>query len=107
MSGSATDIDFDAIVSAFVAAGAFVVLRNTAALSGIELQTTVSDVSDLPNLEEKIIREHAGQVPTPFSDELAATKELMQLLSLQKGEGETSRDFEQRLVDNAKKFFGW
>jgi hypothetical protein len=106
-SGSASDIDFDQIATRFSSAGAFVVLRNTAALEGIELQTTVSDVSDLPTLEEKIIREHIGQVLSPFSDEVAATRELMQLLSISKAEGETSRDFEQRLFDNAKNFFNW
>lgn len=106
-SGLPTEIDFDTIMREYMTAGAFTVLRNTAALEGVALQTTVSDVSDLPSLEEKIIRDHIGQVPSPFADEVSATKELMQLLSTQKAEGETNKDFEDRLVNNAKQFFGW
>ncbi len=106
-SGSPSDIEFERIVAEFLSAGAFTVLRNTATLEGVALSATVSDVSDLPSLEEKIIREHIGQVPSPFADEVAATRELMQLLSISKAEGETSKDFEQRLVENAKDFFGW
>ena len=106
-SGAPNEIDFEKILSEFISAGAFSVLRNTAALEGVELSASVSDVSDLPNLEEKIIREHIGQVPSPFADEVAATKELMQLLSISKAEGETSKDFEHRLIENSRQFFGW
>ncbi len=106
-SGSVGEIAFSDIQQAFVGAGALVVLRNTAALTGAELALVQKEVADIAQLEDTVIREHIGQIPSPFADELSATKELMQLLSISKQEGETTSDFESRLVAHAQLFFGW
>jgi hypothetical protein len=81
-------------------------MKNTNALSTKEFEEVKVSASSIEDIEEDIIKEHAGQIEIEdFSPELV-TKELMNVINKEKDEGEKVGDFEKKVSDEVKKILG-
>ncbi len=102
--GRASDIDLKSIFDELYENAAYFVMRNTSSLTS-ELFEEVSVQSEsLFEIEKTIIKEHVGQMKTEkltFTDEASTVEQLLELLDVEKQEGETQKDFEERLKENA------
>ncbi|MFH1133347.1 MAG: DNA repair exonuclease [Nanoarchaeota archaeon] len=96
--GKPSDIAFTEIFAELYRKSAFVVLKNTASLSSKEFEDVRVQESTVAELEDRLVREHEGQMQGKVS---ILVKELMQVLDLEKAEDERRKDFEQRLVKAA------
>ena len=95
-SGQVSDITFNDVMAEGYARGAYVVLKNTAALSGKEFQEVDVQADSIEQIEEQLIQEHLKN----DSAKITLVKELMQALSAEKKEGETTKDFEERVKED-------
>lgn len=96
LSGRPSDISFNDLIPLFYDAGAFVVLRNTSALLAKGFHTIKINSSDVLDIEKDLIKEHSDQ--NYFSDVL--TKEIIDILSAEKVDGEKVLDYERRLFSD-------
>ncbi len=106
-SGKVSDINISEVLAQ--CDGAFAVLRNTAALHSREFEEIKVEQKPIEELEEALIREHVQQIRMDGIDagkETALTKELMHALMTEKNDGETVRDFEERVKKGAVKVLG-
>ncbi len=104
--GKPSDIDFKEIFKRLYEKSAFFVMKNTNALSTKEFEEVKVSASSIEDIEEDIIKEHAGQIEIEdFSPELV-TKELMNVINKEKDEGEKVGDFEKKVSDEVKKILG-
>jgi len=94
------DIFFDAY-----ARNAYVVLRNTNALTSKELDVMLVKEASVEEVESALIQEHATQVKLKDEDVLL-TKKVMNVLAAEKAEGERATDFEGRLSGELDRLFG-
>ena len=95
-SGQVSDISFNDALAEAYARGAHAVLKNTAALASKELEDVEIHADSIEQIEEQLIQEHAKN--GAFGEKtVTLVKELMQALSAEKKEGETVRDFEERV----------
>jgi len=97
--GRVTDVRLKDISAFAYAAGAHVVLKNTAEMKSKELQEVTISSESIENIEGKIIQEHVQQIAVGLDreKEVALTQELMHVLMLEKKDGETTKDFEDRV----------
>jgi len=97
--GRVTDVRMKDISAFVYAAGAHVVLKNAAELRSKELEEVKIGTESIEDIEAAIISEHAGQITVGLerTQEIELTRELIHALSLEKKEGETSKDFEDRV----------
>ncbi len=86
--------------------GAVFVMKNTAKLETREFQEVKIERASVEDIEEALISEHTGQLASPYANEKEMTKQLMTILSAEKLEGETTFDFEQRLLEDIKRITG-
>lgn len=96
-SGKVSDINFKEVFSYLD--GAYFILKNTNKLSTKEFESLEVSSGDVSDVEEKIISENT-------EDSLLGKekiKELMEILSLEKVEGETVSGFEERVVKEVEK----
>lgn len=78
-------------------------LKNTSKLTYAQLeQNTVEATSD--TLVEDTITQHLGQIPLPDLDEKQSFLQLLTDLDIQKEDGETKTDFENRIKQFSKMF---
>ena len=102
-SGRITDVDFKGIIDRCYERGAYAVLKNTNGLSTKELEEIKTETFDeTEEVEERLIKEHLGQIKVDFDEEETA-KKLMKVLDSEKLEGEKNADFEKRLLDEVKR----
>lgn len=94
-SGQVSNIAFNDAFAEAYARGAYVVLKNTAALMSKEFEEVEVQADSIEQIEEQLIQEHVKN--SAFGAELV--KNLLQALSAEKKEGETVRDFEERVKD--------
>ncbi len=101
--GKASDIPFNDIILPLYAHGAFFVMKNTAAVSSVESEEIrFGEQKSIEDLQEAVIREHLGQIKIEgmtTEQEYALTKKLLVLLATEKNEGETTADFEKRIIE--------
>jgi len=105
-SGKPYDIDFKEIFTQLYNKSAYFVMKNTNALTTKEFEEIKIDTKSTEDAEAAIIKEHLGQIKLKDLDnnkEEALIKDLMNLLSTEKQEGETNPDFEKRVKDEASK----
>ena len=104
-SGKPTDINFKGIFERLYDKAAYFVMKNTNALTTKEFEEIKIDMKSVEDVEEKLIKEHLGQIKVKdFAEkEEEITKELMEILSQEKAEGMTKPDFEKKIKDEAKK----
>ncbi|GAG15481.1 unnamed protein product, partial [marine sediment metagenome] len=100
--GKPSDIDFKSVMQTLYDKGAYFVMKNTTALVSKEFEEIKIDASNVEDVEEKLIKEHLGQIKIDL-DEEALTKELMRLLSVSREEGEKVADFEKRVKEEVEK----
>jgi DNA repair protein SbcD/Mre11 len=99
--GNVSDINFKDIFSALYDKSAYFVMKNTNALQSKEFEQINVDTGTAEETEDKLIKEHLGQIKIG-SDEEKLIKEFMNVLSSEKAEGEKVADFEKRLIENLK-----
>ena len=104
-SGKPTDINFKGIFERLYDKAAYFVMKNTNALTTKEFEEIKIDMKSVEDVEEKLIKEHLGQIKVnDFAEkEEEITKELMEILSQEKAEGMTKPDFEKKITDEVKK----
>ncbi|MAH42220.1 hypothetical protein CL614_00645 [archaeon] len=102
--GKPSDIRLDDILEK---TGAIGLKKNTSALKTKEFEELDTDenISDIDELEDKIISEHLGQISAFGKKEKTIVKELISALKEDKGE-ETSAIYNERISENAKKILG-
>ncbi len=98
-SGKPSDIHFNDLTQAAQQQGAYVVLKNTAALTSKEFIGVQVAHSSVQDIEETLIREHTG---TTFKTEQQYLKALLRTLSAERDEGEKLADFEKRVLQDAQ-----
>ena len=83
---------------------AYFVMKKTTALTTKEFKEVKVEYGSVEEVENKIIKEHLGQIPINLNieDEKKLTKILLGLLNTEKEEGERIADFEERIVKNVK-----
>ncbi|HLC73038.1 MAG TPA: exonuclease SbcCD subunit D [Candidatus Nanoarchaeia archaeon] len=98
-SGRISDIDFREIHHKL--SDAFVVLKNINKLTTKEVEQFKNIENDIESIEETIIKDYASKTKfNDFGEVSLLIKSLMHQLSLEKGEGETNSDFEEKINDN-------
>lgn len=103
-SGRATDIAFKEIFNSLYEQGAYLVMKNTAALSSPEFEEIKIAETDPELVEEMVIKEHLQQSTTfEKGKEFGLIKTLLAGLNTIKREGETSLDFQRRIEGEMEK----
>lgn len=105
-SGKPSDIDFKEIFNLLYSKSTYFVMKNTYSLSTKEFEEIKTDASNIEDVEEKIIKEHLGQIKMDNLDiqkEEQLTNSLISSLDTEKEEGEAVRDFEKRVKENVIK----
>ncbi len=104
-SGSASDIDFRGLFARCGSRGAYFCMRNTAALTSPQLldEDPVSVPAD--EIERRVVADSVGQVPIELSEKEEARlfHDLLGVLGRAQGDGETKKDYERRVVEDALK----
>ena len=95
-SGRPSDIDFKTLIGNMNLQGAYFVMKNTSKLTAPEFEEVQIQTANIEELEESIIQENLGQFKIE-KDEKELTVSMMGLLNKEKDEGETNRDFEERV----------
>lgn len=98
--GKVSDINFREIFSKCYSQGAFFVMRNTVKVVSAEYEEIKIDQKNPEDVEEAIIKEHLGQIKVQGFDaetESRITRELMNILSSEKHEGEKVYEYEERV----------
>ncbi|MBW2992765.1 hypothetical protein KY345_06120, partial [Candidatus Woesearchaeota archaeon] len=102
-SGRISDVDFKGIIERCYEKGAYAVLKNANALTTKELEEIKTEkFDDASEVEEKLIKEHLGQIKVEFDEEETA-KKLMKVLDNEKFEGEKNLDYEKRVLEEVRK----
>ena len=101
-SGKVSDIDFKEIQNKL--SNAYVTLKNINKLSTKEIEKYTSDSNDIDIIEHNIIKEYSNNTKfKDFGDASQLILNLIQELSLEKNEGETNSDFENKVNINCLK----
>jgi len=99
-----SDVDFKEILEKCYERGAYVVLKNSSKLIAAGFEEVIVKHQSLEEAEHSIIQEHAGQSKLFAVDkEKGLIKELIQVLSAEKGEGERGNDYDSRLHEGVDK----
>lgn len=86
--------------------GAVFIMKNTYKLSSKEFEEVKISKDSVEEIEESLIKEHAGQIKVEKWDtekQNQLIKKLMHVLDTEKGEDERVTEFEKRLTDNIYK----
>jgi DNA repair protein SbcD/Mre11 len=104
MSGKPADLDFRKIYSRFYEKGAYFVMKNSSGLTSPEFEEIkVAGIENADELEEKLIKEHLGQIPGVSKErEEEVTKALLQALSKERQEGERLQDYSSSMITAAE-----
>ncbi|NCN86681.1 DNA repair exonuclease [archaeon] len=94
-----TDINFQKIEDFVMESGAYFVLRNTHDLRTKDFELDYS-IENKEDLEEEIVKKYSSENPSRFNDSI---NELINILSIEKQEGETVDSFNQRLLEESKR----
>ena len=100
--GKTTDVNLATLFEDLYARGAFFILKNTSRLESEEFAALKTLSDETPDIEDALIREHAGQIKVndwPRSKEINITAKLMKVFASEKREGEKAYEFETRLLE--------
>jgi len=104
-SGKPSDINFKEIFSILYNKSAYFVMKSTSKLTTKEFEEIKIEQGPVKDVEEKLIREHLGQILVKGMDvkkEEKLTKELIKVLSKEREEGERVVDFEKRVKEDVE-----
>lgn len=96
--GSIGDIDFNTVYTELLERGAYHVMRSTAGISTESFDAEVVGDREQEEIEKDLIAEHSGQIETRFADEEKVTKNLFKDWNVEKQEGETNSEYEDRVI---------
>ena len=103
-SGKPSELDFREIFSTLNANGAYFVMKNTNALSMKELDSVKIDSASTEDIEHSLIKEHINKIDMPLeTEEQKVVTDLMNVMGMEKDEGEKNADFEKRLKEDVSK----
>jgi len=105
-SGRPSDINFKEIFDRLYEKSAYFVMKNTNALTTKEFEEIKIEAGSVDEMEEKLIKEHLGQIKVKdltTEQEEKLTKELMNILATEREEGEKVADFERRVKEDVGK----
>ena len=97
--GKNSDIKFSQIEDFVKDKKAYFLLKNTHDLKTKEVELEI-EIQNTENVEEETIKAYSEQNPSDFNELIPS---LMNTLSIEKQEGETSDSFTNRLLDDSKK----
>lgn len=100
ITGKVSDINFREIFSKCYNQGAFFVMRNTVKVISSEYVEVRTNQKTPEDLENVMIKEHLGQIKVSGFDsnkEFLVTSNLLDILSLEKHEGEKVHDYDERI----------
>jgi hypothetical protein len=101
--GKSSDIKFSKIEEFVKGKEAYFLLRNTHDLISEEQELDLKlPEKDSENIEEETIKVYSEENPSSFNKIIP---ELMNALSIEKQEGETTETFNNRILQGTKKFF--
>ncbi|MFW6282887.1 MAG: metallophosphoesterase family protein [Minisyncoccales bacterium] len=100
---SNSDIKYSRIEEFANNKGAYFLLKNTHDLKTKEAELDV-EVNDTENIEDEAIKIYSEQNPSDFNKLIP---QLMESLSLEKQEGETTDSFNSRILEEGKKILGF
>tara|TARA_Y100000310_G_scaffold216748_1_gene217807 strand:- start:483 stop:1691 length:1209 start_codon:yes stop_codon:yes gene_type:complete len=92
--GKPGDINFRRIMKQF--SSSFIALKNTVKLTTKEFEDFDVETGDVSDVEERIINSYLDQLKS-FEMDSRKVEELMEVLSVEKLDGETNADFEARI----------
>lgn len=103
--GKQSDIKFNKIEEYLTNKGAYFMLKNIHDLNvkEVELEVISEDISE-ENIEKETIKVYSDQNPSDFNELIPL---LMNSLSIEKQEGETTESFNNRIIEDAKKILGF
>jgi len=101
--GKNSDIKFQQIEEFARDKNAYFVLRNTHDLKTKELELEI-EIKDSENIEEETIKIYSEQNPSDFNKLIP---QLINSLSIEKQEGETSESFTNRILEESKKILNF
>jgi len=108
-SGRPSDINFRELISAFIEKGAKVVKKTTSKLSTKEYEEIKVTATSRDDLEDKLIKEHAGQhklEKLSKKKQAELTKNLMTVLAEEKKTDETNQDYNDRIRNHVISVLG-
>ncbi|MBI4148911.1 exonuclease SbcCD subunit D [Candidatus Woesearchaeota archaeon] len=105
LDGKVSDLDFREVFRELYQRGAYFVMKSASLLTSKEFAEVRVAEQGIEAVEERLMAEHAGQVLL-WEDEPGMMKQLLHELSLEKNEGESRADFEQRVVRTARQVLG-
>lgn len=108
LKGKPNDFDFKQIFKEFYYKGAYFVMKSAYNLQSAEFEEVKIDTASVEDAEERIIKEHLGQVKVggwSIEKERATIRLLMSLLEMDKHEGEKVMDFEKRVIKEVSESF--
>ena len=103
-SGKTSDVKLGEVINNLYNQGAFFVMRNTSSLVSESFEEIKPIGESLADLENEVIEKNASQMKfskLDMQDEKNLVKELVEMLDIEKQEGETTKDFEERVIDNS------
>ncbi len=103
--GKISDIEWNVIRKNVYSRGAYFFSKNIYNLKSDEESFVLQEVYEKDFLEENIIREFEEKKALPEILPNNSLKKLLDVLSEEKKEGETNKDFELRLIENFEKEF--
>jgi DNA repair protein SbcD/Mre11 len=100
MKGKITQIQFKNLIDDLFKRGAYHVLKNTSKLKSEEFKE-IEILANNADLEDKLIKEHLGQIKHEFKSEENTIKNLIHSLSQEKNEAEKAKDYETRVKQDS------
>jgi len=110
LSGKPSDINFKDIFDRLYNKSAFFVMKNTSKLTTREFEEIKVEAGAVDEVEEKVIKEHLGQIKVKGMDagkEEMLVKKLIEALNVERAEGERVADFESRIKERADALIFW
>jgi len=101
--GKNSDVKFHQIEEFVKSKNAFFILKNTHDLKSKEVELEI-EIKDSENIEEETIKIYSEQNPSDFNKLIS---QLINSLSIEKQEGETTEGFTNKLMDQAKKILNF
>ncbi len=105
LKGKISDIQWNVIRKKVYERGAYFFSKNIYGLKTEENKFVLEEVHEKEFLEENVIKEFEEKKGLPKILPKNSLKKLLQILSEEKKEGETNKDFENRLIENFEKEF--
>ncbi len=103
LSSSLSEVDFNKITEFVNSKSAYFVMRNTSKLFGVDYEDVFVEVRTPKEIENDVINENLGNLFDNVEQEKQFISALFQILSKEKSDGETEKNFEKRIKDELER----